>query len=241
MNVMVTAGNTLAPIDKVRVITNVFTGKTGANLALHAHSRGHTVTLLTSHPETVPQPPVDRWALLRYTTFDDLHQFMRDLIQSNNYQVVVHCAAVSDYLAAGIFAPTPTTRFDERRCVWEGAPPAMVDRAAGKVKSDEPELWLRLRRAPKLIDRVRADWGFRGILVKFKLEVGAEEERLREIAEMSRCQSAADLMVANTAESAGVWALLGPVAGGYERVLRPSLAQRLFDEIERLAQERGHG
>ena len=52
MKLLVTAGNTLVPIDSVRGITNVFTGRTGAGIALHAYRRGHHVTLLTSHPET---------------------------------------------------------------------------------------------------------------------------------------------------------------------------------------------
>src|SRR5260370_39048196 len=86
---------------------------------------------------------------------------------------IIHCAAVSDYLSAGIYAPGPGTRFSALRSSWESesGPPALLDRAAGKVKSDEPELWLRLIRAPKLIDRIRLDWPFRGIFVKFKLEV----------------------------------------------------------------------
>ena len=33
MNILITAGNTHAPIDRLRVITNVFTGRTGAHLA----------------------------------------------------------------------------------------------------------------------------------------------------------------------------------------------------------------
>ena len=56
MNLLVTAGNTLAPIDRVRGLTNVFTGRTGAAVALHAHGRGHHVVLLTSRPEAVADP-----------------------------------------------------------------------------------------------------------------------------------------------------------------------------------------
>src|SRR6476646_6451465 len=44
MNLLVTAGNTLVPIDAVRCITNIFTGRTGASIARHAHERGHSVT-----------------------------------------------------------------------------------------------------------------------------------------------------------------------------------------------------
>ena len=55
MNLLVTAGNTHAPIDRVRVITNVFSGRTGAAIARAAVGRGHRATLLTSHPETIPE------------------------------------------------------------------------------------------------------------------------------------------------------------------------------------------
>ena len=51
MNFLVTAGNTQSPIDRVRCITNIFTGRTGAAVARTAWGRGHTVTLATSHPE----------------------------------------------------------------------------------------------------------------------------------------------------------------------------------------------
>src|SRR5262245_47428991 len=200
MKVLVTAGNTLVPIDRVRGITNIFTGRTGASIALCAHQRGHTVTLLTSHPEAVDglregAPPTENWSMIRFRTFDDLHELMKSLLPDEGFDVLVHCAAVSDYRAAGIYAPVEGTHFDEKEATWHGTGtvPALVDRSAGKVKSDEPELWLRLVRTPKLVDLVRSAWGFRGVLVKFKLEVGISEERVLEIAERSRQQSSADL------------------------------------------------
>jgi phosphopantothenoylcysteine synthetase/decarboxylase len=133
-----------------------------------------------------------------------------------------------------VYAPAPGTRFRPEDGRWEGeGGPGLVDRAAGKVKSDETELWLRLVRAPKLVDSVRRDWGFRGALVKFKLEVGRSDDELLEIAERSRQQSAADLMVANTLEGAPFYAFLGPVDGGYQRVSRRELPARLLDALER--------
>src|SRR5207244_1980709 len=108
-------------------------------------------------------------------------------------------------------------------------------------KSEEPELWLRLHRAPKLVDRIRSGWGFRGVLVKFKLEVGTPEAELLEIAERSRRQSDANLMVANTLEGADSWAFIGPLEGRYERIERAALPSRLLDEVERLHKERSGG
>jgi phosphopantothenoylcysteine synthetase/decarboxylase len=246
MNVLVTAGNTQVPIDRVRCLTNIFTGRTGAQVALCAHGRGHTVTLLTSHPDVVADLhggplPSERWAVLPYRTFDQLHDLMGSKIQAGGLDAVIHSAAVSDYLSGGIYAPAPETRFDPQTGRWEGHSPALLDRAAGKVKSDEPELWLRLVRAPKLIDRVRPDWGFRGVLVKFKLEVGIDQDRLLDIGERSRRHSSADLIVANTLEGAATWAHVGPIDGQYERVSRRELAVQLIEAVERLHAERGHG
>ena len=243
MRLLVTTGNTQVPIDRARCITNVFTGRTGTRIALEARERGHQVTLLTSHPELVAAltksaEPKDHWAPRAYRTFDDLEKEMEETIGQSEPDAVIHCAAVSDYRAEGIYAPSPGTQFRQADGRWTAAGyPALVDKSAGKVKSDEPELWLRLVRTPKLVDRVRRDWRFQGILVKFKLEVGVTEDELLEIAERSRRRSAADLMVANSLETMAQWAYLGPLEGRYQRVKRGELASRLLEAVEELYQK----
>lgn len=218
MRILVTAGNTQAPIDQVRCITNIFSGRTGANIAVRAAERHHDVLLLTSHPDVVSSIH-ERLAIKAFRTFDELQASMEREIVHERYDAIVHCAAVSDYLVAGVFgtdrsqAAKPTT---------------------GKLKSDEPELWLRLVRAPKLVDLIRQDWHFRGWLIKFKLEVGISDERLLDLAENSRLHSCADLMVANTLEGASEWAFFGPLAGQYKRVPRSELPDRLLEAIEAL-------
>ncbi len=244
MRLLVTTGNTQVPIDRARCITNVFTGRTGTRIALEARERGHQVTLLTSHPELVAiltssgKEPTERLSLRTYRTFDDLEREMEEIIRQSEPDAVIHCAAVSDYRAEGIYAPAPGTQFRQADGRWTAAGyPALVDKSAGKVKSDEPELWLRLVRTPKLVDRVRRDWRFQGTLVKFKLEVGVTEDELLEIAERSRRRSAADLMVANSLETMAQWAYLGPLEGRYQRVKRGELASRLLEAVEELYQK----
>src|ERR1051325_10185234 len=155
MRIFITAGNTQVLIDRVRCITNIFTGRTGASIALEAHRRGHEVTLATSHPEVIHElrgsMDLDawRWHCEHYRTYEDLEALMNRHISEAEAKpdAIVHCAAVSDYRAAGIFAPAGTTQFDEDDLSWRAAlqeTPSLQDRSAGKVKSDEPELWLRL-------------------------------------------------------------------------------------------------
>ncbi len=167
---------------------------------------------------------------------------MTELVPGGRFDAVVHSAAVSDYLSAGVFSPAPGTRFDPESLTWTAAPsksPTLVDRQAGKVKSSEEEMWLRLVRAPKLVDRVRREWGFRGVLVKFKLEVGVGEDELVAIAEASRRQSDADLMAANTLEGASYWAYVGPLDGTYRRLPRAQLSPTLLAAVEALHAARG--
>jgi phosphopantothenoylcysteine synthetase/decarboxylase len=228
MRFLVTAGNTQVQIDRVRSITNIFTGRTGGRIALAAHAAGHTVTLLTSHPEVLhelgPIPAGDRWNLQPYRTFDDLEGLLESQVRSGGFDVIVHVAAVSDYRSAGAYRWSPGA-----------AEPTLIDRSIGKIKSDEPELWLRLVRTPKLVDQMRSIWGFTGVLVKFKLEVDVDDLELLAIAEKSRAHSQADLMVANTLDGADAWAYLGPLAGQYERIAREELPSRLLAAIAGIA------
>ncbi|MFO0808008.1 MAG: phosphopantothenoylcysteine decarboxylase [Gemmataceae bacterium] len=214
MRILVTAGNTQTPIDRVRCITNVFSGRTGTAIALKAAERGHVVTLLTSHPDLAYGASLD---VRPYRTYAELRDLMAKAIPGGGFAAVIHAAAVSDYELGGVFVPGPL---------------GMVDVSAGKVKGNHPELWLKLVPAPKLVDSIRDPWGFCGVLVKFKLEVGLDERALLEVAEASRRHSRADLMVANTLDGMGEWAYVG--ADKYRRVSRATLADALLDEIQGL-------
>ena len=250
MNLLITAGNTQSPIDRVRCITNIFSGRTGAAVARTAWGRGHTVTLLTSRPDALLEygmnhrDPGERFTVIPYHTFDDLTNALTAQLRAGQYDAVCHSAAVSDYLPAGTFRPDAGTFFNARTGHWEGrdGDPSLTEQKGGKIKSSEPELWVRLVKAPKLIDRIRKPWGFGGILVKFKLEVGIGEQELVELAEAARLQSDADLIVANTLEGAAYWAYIGPQSERYERVPRRELPDRLVLAVEYLYQERAaHG
>ncbi len=238
MNCLVTAGNTQVLIDKVRCITNIFSGRTGTQIALELQRQGHSVTLLTSRPEALIElhggdlPCLTNFHTFSYQTFDELQTLMTEHIPTGKFNAIIHSAAVSDYLTSGVFTPTDTTSFDAQTLQFKSSTHAgMKNVAAGKVKSSHDELWLRFVKAPKLVDLIRSQWGFTGCLVKFKLEVGITEQQLEAIAEASRVQSHADLMVANTFEGMRDWAILGPIDGRYQHIHRSELARRVVAAV----------
>jgi phosphopantothenate-cysteine ligase/phosphopantothenoylcysteine decarboxylase/phosphopantothenate--cysteine ligase len=235
LKVLVTAGATEVPIDRVRAITNIFKGKTGTAIA-HAFAfdwrrrARHAATLLTSNPYlarcTMPEEDAGQGTLgfgptfdiLPYRTFDELAAAMEREVRSGAYDLVIHSAAVSDYRVAGVH-----TRREDGALV-------PLD-ASGKVGSSHERLFLELERTPKLLEAIRRDWGFKGQLVQFKLEVGINDEELIARARAALERSGGDLCVANCLEWAKEAALLIDRDGRVERVDRAKLPAALVQRF----------
>ncbi len=213
MRVLVTAGCTQVPIDRVRAITNVFTGRTGTQVAAAIAALPDTsVRLLTS-----AAPRAREWGLpaavevQEYTTFDELAALMQRSVQTECWpSAIVHSAAVSDYLVESV----------------AGDGGASV-RSDGKIDSSNERLVVTLTKAPKLVDRVRTPWGFDGALIKFKLTVGQTDAALESIARASMLHSHADAIVANDLAWAADRAMLIEGARPAEHVERAGLATRV--------------
>ena len=202
MNVLVTAGGTVAPIDDVRQITNASTGRFAAVIAEEAAARGRG--LAPAHPagtSTVRPPgplrPRCRRSLRRNSTPDkasrrvvasprslpsraardgDRVRVCRSLeapLKANPIDIAFLAMAVSDY------APLPF---------------------AGKLSSGADDLTIRCRRLPKVIQSVR-DWSPSVYLVGFKLLSNVTEDELILEGEKACLANRADLTVANDLQS----------------------------------------
>lgn len=227
MRFLVTAGNTRERIDQVRDWGNIFTGNTGFAIAKALAGLG-TVDLLTSnasHLAEVASSPQSNITGGAFGSHKDLVNALEVLMSSNRYDAVFMTAAVSDYTPAGAFAVVsraPGTTAGEQ--VW-----TVRDVQAGKVSSTHREVAILGTPTSKIVDMFRRDWKHKGLLVKFKLEVGITTEALLEIGERSRLASGADFLVANTLEmvsgaNPGAF-LLGPSAS--EWVSRSQLPDRM--------------
>ncbi len=93
--VLITAGPTFEPIDPVRGITNLSSGKMGYALARAARSAGAEVTLV-SGPTALPRPQGVR--LLPVTTARDMHEAVMGEVAGQHVFIAV--AAVADWRVA---------------------------------------------------------------------------------------------------------------------------------------------
>ncbi len=199
MNVVVTGGGTVAPVDDVRLLTNVSSGRLAAAITeafldraasvWHVHARSALVPLerharfdLDAADPSAERERLERlrrrWIEVRDRlhlvplgagTVADYAATLRSTLQARPIDVVVLTMAVSD------FEPEPY---------------------AGKLGSDSESLVVRCRRTPKVIRSVR-DWAPSAFLVGFKLLSGAPHDELIRRAEEACRINRADLTVAN--------------------------------------------
>ena len=90
--ILITAGPTEEPLDPVRFITNLSSGKMGYALAKVARRHGAQVTLITG-PTNLPLPSVEN--VIKVRTAQEMYKAVMD-----NYKkatVVIKAAAVADY------------------------------------------------------------------------------------------------------------------------------------------------
>jgi phosphopantothenate---cysteine ligase (CTP) len=216
--VLITAGSTIVPIDQVRLISNIFHGRTGTEIAKYFAEQGDKVTLITSSPQLLKDYKEAPISIVTYRTYDQLKRAMEMAIFTEHFDMLIHSSAVSDYKIDGIFS-------EEYGQLRE------LD-AKKKVSSRHEILYLRMSQTKKLVDLVKCEWMFFGKLVKFKLEVGKTDEELIEISKKSRADSRADLIVANCLEWMGLKAFIIDENDTVQKVVRKNLPAELYRRLK---------
>jgi len=174
IKVLISAGPTCVPIDKVRVISNLATGETGIRLAERFSSYGAQVTLLLGGPAAAEACSIDkRIRLIRFKYSSELENLIKKELKRRRYDIMIHSAAVSDYKPSRIYK--------------------------AKIKSGMSHWKINLVPTKKIIDLIkRIDKNI--LLVGFKFEPGAAKNTLLKHARMLLLRAKADLVVANTSD-----------------------------------------
>jgi phosphopantothenoylcysteine synthetase/decarboxylase len=226
--ILITAGNTRQPIDRVRDWGNIFTGNTGYAIA-RAMTNIAQVDLLTSNPTHLADAAQHQIQAFPFTSHADLKAALATRLAQQKYDAVFMTAAVADYTPAGAYQlltrTTNPANPDEE--TW-----TVRNVQAEKIKSHHNQIAIVGHATEKLIDLFRSPWNHHGLLFKFKLEVGIPTEELLKIARASRAASRADYLIANTLDM-----VQGPTAGAYlispddnhQFIPRPDLPQKLHD------------
>lgn len=168
LRAVVTAGGSSEPIDDVRKISNISTGRLGHALASELAATGVDTT------ELCPRSTVERLgnkANVSYEYFDTAENLRHLLIHRDDKpDIILHAAAVSDYKPV---------------------------RTYGKIPSDQESLIIQLERTPKIISDLRERYGPEVFIAGFKLLSGASEIELIEAARAQLTRNRLNMVVAN--------------------------------------------
>jgi phosphopantothenate-cysteine ligase len=241
MNVVVTGGATIAPIDDVRFMTNVSSGRFAAAITEACLARGGTVWHIHAPAAQLPFTRFARYALDAAdpaAELDRLEQLRSDwrAVRDRLHLVPLSAGTVADYQA------TLKQVIEARAMDVAFLPMAVSDfepeAYTGKISSDDESLVLRCRRTPKVIRLVR-DWSPSIYLVGFKLLSRASRDELIRRAALSCRSNRANLTVANDLQTlrAGQHTLHLVRPGLEAETLEPGddLAARLVERVLRWA------
>lgn len=179
LKVLVTAGGTQEPIDTVRVITNLSSGKTGVVIAEVLTQQGCEVTLLQAHNSQVPSSQLKTQ---RFTSFSDLNEKMENELKNNFYDMVIHAAAVSDYSVESV-------EIQGRKY------PAL---SIPKVSSSEEHMSIHLKRNFKIVNHLKNYSKNKSIdVVAFKLTSHASPEDQKQAVQKLFSEAHVDTVVHN--------------------------------------------
>jgi phosphopantothenate---cysteine ligase (CTP) len=237
MNVVVTGGGTVAPIDDVRQIANVSTGRFSAAISEACLKRGATVWHVHT-PQA--QLPFLRSARIDLTASDMAAEHARidrlhgqwQTVAERLHLVSLNEATVADY-AANLERVLRSQSIDVAFLAMAVSDfePEPYD---GKLDSDVESMVIRGRPTPKVIRSVR-DWAPGVYLVGFKLLSRAGMANLIHQAEAACRINRADLTVANDLQSlkAGAHTIHLVRSGHATETLGPddALAERLVDRV----------
>lgn len=206
LKILITAGPVWVPIDDVRVITNIFGGALGYIIADEAVGRGAQVKLLMG-PGRTKFSGKEKFSVVNFKYYDDIYNLMKSEIIKGSYDIVIHSAAIPDYIP--------------------------VKAHNGKIKSGKKELVIKFKTTKKIIDEVKK-WDKNVLLVKFKLEVGLKKNKLIDLAFTAMKKSKADLIVANELSETKDDHLAYIIDNGKKVVDckgKKAIANKLLDEI----------
>ena len=177
--VLISSGGTREAVDAVRFVGNISSGLTGSALADALIRKGAAVTFLYGPQSHLPSLVCE---LRDFQSSADLEQQLQTLLSEQDFDVLIHLAAVSDFIPSQL----------------DVGAEIMTLPLSTKLSSHTAELGIRFQKRSKIIKTLKAYSRNPELrLVAFKLTVGATATRQQKAVKTLFQVSSCDLVVAN--------------------------------------------
>ena len=196
--VVVTAGGTRDYLDDVRVLTNLSTGRLGAEIVDACEDNGYEAVWLHSDFAARPRSLCTSIAA---NTVSDVEAALKKVLADSKVVSLIHCMAVSDFTVAGTVSIQDAVAALSKSRTAEGAEKELLKLASKaserKLPSSHAVLPI-LVPGKKLLDSIRK-WAKNPklFLVSFKLTSGTGKAELISISKDQLKRTRSNLVVAN--------------------------------------------
>lgn len=167
LKILITSGGTKENLDGVRYLSNLSTGKTGAAIAEYFSRNFHEIIFVHAQNSVVPKFDCK---LIPYFSFDNLNKQLKSLLSNENFDAVIHLAAVGDYSVDSIEVNGKKNKLPLTK----------------KLDSSGEKINIELKRNEKIINRLK-DYSKNKdiVLVGFKLtNTSNKNERVAAVAKL---------------------------------------------------------
>ena len=210
--VLITGGPTNEYIDEVMKITNMSTGSLAVKLAGIFIEYGYFISLVINNSVNVEaglkgirEPLDDRLKITRVETTDEMLSAIFEESKENDFDAVIHAAAVGDYkgdfsfrmedLAEELFQKRDSLKSPDDILAVLTNPDCKLDDSS-KISSYQPNLTVKLGLTPKIIARLR-EWFPDALLIGCKLLENVSQDELINTAKELCEKNEMDYILAN--------------------------------------------
>ncbi len=199
-NILITAGGTAEPIDRVRSITNTGTGKLGSLIAARFSEYEEVKNIWYVHAKNAVMPECDKVSSVPISSAEDLLCTVKKLCAENRIDAVIHSMAVSDYRvrsvisAQEVFAAShESADIDE---LFRFTDKENLVKKSNKISSDMHNPVIFLEKTPKVLPVFRKLLP-EAVIVGFKLLDHVSHEELIDTAHRLLQKNSCDYVLAN--------------------------------------------
>jgi phosphopantothenate-cysteine ligase len=210
-NIIITAGGTEEPIDQVRKITNMSTGKLGSMIAEQFllkfdenYSNNPNLILTGGYkifyicnknsikPSNFPKHLKDVLEIINTTDTNSVKLAIEEILKENEIDTFIHTMAISDYTVESVSRPV---YFKNKIDFLQE-----ID-SSSKIDSSFDEIYLKLVKTPKIIDNIKSYYKKHHDndmkLISFKLKNDIDKNELINIGKKQLLRTKSDIVIAN--------------------------------------------
>jgi len=249
LNVLITSGGTSEPIDNVRVITNLGTGRLGSLIADCFAEDEAVGNIFYVCAKNALRPVSDRVKEVPVGGVQDLLDAVEKLAGEYRIDAIVHSMAVSDYTVRSVTTVEKLAEFLSEKAGAEGTAEDIIrglvetdERGTGgKLSSKMKDPLILLGPTPKVIGRMRS-LAPDAVIVGFKLLDHVTDEVLTDTARALMEKNDCDMVLANDSASIKGDEHVGHLIGmdGFSETYRTKqeIARGIAGEVIRKAGEK---